>query len=302
MSGSSVLRWQDVYQFPTQRFAVAGEHVAPAEMSAVVTRANPAAASDVLMVHGNPTWSYYYHPLIERLQSQFRCIAPDHVGCGLSEKPIDYAYTLDQHIANLVQLIDQVDLQRAVLVAHDWGGAIGLGALLARPHRFRGIVLLNTAAFPPPFFPWRIRACRIPFIGRWAVQRLNLFARAAINMATELPAGLPKIDQAGLLAPYDSWEHRTAIYRFVADIPTHPSQPTWQTLARIERELKSLTNPKRLIWGMKDWCFRPECLDRFLEIWPDAQATRIANAGHYVMLDAREQVSTEIQHFCEQTH
>lgn len=280
---------------------VASSAVGNLDRSTNVQTSDSRQPSDVLMVHGNPTWSFYYHPLIQRLQSKFRCVAPDHIGCGLSDKPTQYPYTLDQHIANLVQLIDQVDLRQAILVAHDWGGAIGLGALLARPHRFRGIVLLNTAAFPPPFFPWRIRACRFPWLGQWAVQKLNLFARAAITMATELPTGLPEIDQAGLLAPYDSWDHRTAIYRFVADIPTRPTQPTWQTLVRIEQQLKSLTMPKRLIWGMKDWCFRPECLDRFLQIWPDAQATRIAKAGHYVMLDARDQVTAEIQQFCEQT-
>jgi haloalkane dehalogenase len=265
-------------------------------MNAVVAGQGP---NDVLMVHGNPTWSFYYHPLIRQLQSNYRCVAPDHVGCGWSDKPVDYPYTLDQHIANLVQVIDQVDLQRAVLVAHDWGGAIGLGALLERPERFRGIVLLNTAAFPPPFFPWRIRACRFPGLGKWAVQGLNVFARAAITMATARPQGLLATDRDGLLAPYDSWSNRTAIYRFVADIPTRATQPTWQTLARIESALPQLKMPKQLIWGMQDWCFRPECLDRFVAIWPDAKVNRLAHAGHYVMLDDREQVSELVRSFCD---
>ena len=84
-------------------------------------------------------------------------------------------------------LIDQLDLRDATLVAHDWGGAIGLGAAVARADRFRAFVLLNTGAFPPPFIPWRIRLCRIPWLGSWCIRRLNLFARAALWMAVAKP-------------------------------------------------------------------------------------------------------------------
>ena len=104
----------------------------------------------LLMVHGNPTWSFYWRNLILALRDDYRTIAPDHIGCGLSDKPENYCYTLAQHIDNLVQLIRELDLTNITLLAHDWGGSIGLGAALELPERFSRIVLFNTAAFPPP--------------------------------------------------------------------------------------------------------------------------------------------------------
>src|SRR5262245_9969418 len=97
----------------------------------------------LLFVHGNPTWSFYWRNLIERYRGQFRAIAPDHMGCGLSEKPARYEYRLARHINNLKQLIERLDLKGITLVAHDWGGAIGLGAASQMPERFARLVLMN---------------------------------------------------------------------------------------------------------------------------------------------------------------
>ena len=201
----------------------------------------------LLMVHGNPTWSFYWRNLIAAWRDQNRTIAVDHLGCGLSDKPQSYPYSLETHTANLVQLIDELDLRDITLLAHDWGGAIGLGAAVARPERFRRFVLFNTAAFTPPYIPWRIRACRLPVIGTWAIRRLNLFARAAISMAVVKPLG-PDV-KAGLLAPYDSWDSRIAIQQFVADIPGSRHHPTWRTLETLEQSLTTLSDhPMQIIW------------------------------------------------------
>jgi haloalkane dehalogenase len=106
--------------------------------------------------------------------------------------------------------------------------------------------------------------------------------------------------RAGLLAPYDSWEHRVAIDRFVADIPAHPRHPTWQVLADIERCLPSLADrPVQLIWGMRDWCFRPACLDRFFALFPEAEAHRLTDASHYVIEDAHEQIIPLVERFLD---
>lgn len=254
----------------------------------------------LLMVHGNPTWSFYWRHLITALRSEYRCIAVDHIGCGLSDKPQDYSYCLDQHIDNLVALIDHLDIHNATLICHDWGGPIGLGARAARPERFARIVLFNTGAFPPPFVPWRIRACKIPVIGTWLIRKWNVFARAALHMAVANRERMTPAVRAGLLAPYDSWENRIAIDRFVRDIPRSPRQPTWQTLARIERSLAELGNvPCQLIWGMRDWCFRPECLERFCQLIPAAEVHRLADASHYVIEDAYEQIIPRLTHFLQ---
>jgi haloalkane dehalogenase len=225
-------------------------------------------------------------------------IAVDHVGCGLSDKPLQYDYCLQQHIDNLVDLIDDLDLKNTTLMAHDWGGAIGLGALLARKNRFRRIILFNTGAFPPPYLPFRIRVCRWPIVGKIGVQGFNLFARAATVMATEQKGGLPRPISDGLLYPYDSWEHRIAIYRFVKDIPMSPRHRTWTVLQQMESRLAELHDwPKMLIWGMKDWCFRPECLYRFKNHWPNATVHELKDAGHYVIEDAPAEVGQFVDKF-----
>lgn len=254
--------------------------------------------SPMLMVHGNPTWSFYWRNLITACRDGMRCIAPDHMGCGLSDKPADYPYRLQQHIANLRRLIQHLDLSNITLVVHDWGGAIGLGAALAEPDRIARIVLLNTGAFPPPYVPWRIRLCRTPGLGRLAVQGFNAFARAALWMATEKPARMTPPVKAGLLAPYDCWSHRVAVYRFVADIPLTRRHETWPVLEQIEAGLPQLADrPVQIIWGMKDWCFTPVCLERFVEVFPHADVQHLADAGHYVMEDAHERVVPLIREF-----
>ena len=222
----------------------------------------------------------------------------DHLGCGLSDKPADYPYRLQNHIDNLCCLIDELDLKNVTLMVHDWGGAIGLGALLARKDRFKKIILFNTAAFPPPYIPFRIRVCRWPVVGKIGLQGFNLFARAATSMATEQKGGLPKVVADGLLAPYDSWSNRIATYKFVKDIPLSKSHPTWDVLENIESRLKEVAEwPIMMVWGMKDWCFRPECLDRLQEHWPAAEVHKMADAGHYVIEDEAEQVQLLVEDF-----
>ena len=250
----------------------------------------------LLFVHGNPTWSFYYHDLISSLGNQHRCVAIDHLGCGLSDSLPSGAVTLAQRTDMLVALIEELDLRDIIFCVHDWGGAIGLGAAVRVPDRVAGLVIFNTAAFVPPYVPLRIRACRLPLLGRPLVQGLNLFAGPAAWMATE--KGLSPASKAGLLHPYQSWERRRAVYEFVADIPTSPSHPTWQTLEQLEGDLGSLSHlPISMIWGMKDWCFQPRCLDRLNLHFPTAEIHRLEAAGHYVVLDEPKIVRATVQDF-----
>ncbi len=260
-----------------------------------------------LCVHGNPTWSFYYRRVVERFSPSSRVVAVDHLGCGRSDKPPrgtrpeEFTYTLAAHRDNLVSLIDSLDLQGITLVAHDWGGAIGLSAMLARPERLKRIVLLNTAAFPPPYVPWRIAACRLPLLGTAAVRGVNAFARAALTMAMSRNKIKDEVARA-LLAPYDDWNHRVAIDAFVRDIPMSESHPTMATLRQLEQNLPSLAKtPSLLVWGMMDWCFRPECLRRFEAVWPLAKTVEIADAGHYVIEDAPDETIAAIDAFVHAT-
>jgi cis-3-alkyl-4-acyloxetan-2-one decarboxylase len=252
----------------------------------------------LLLVHGNPTWSFYWRNLVTALRDQFRLVVPDHVGCGLSDKPQRYEYCLTQHVQNLVSLVRELDLRAITLVAHDWGGAIGLGAALAEPQRFARFVLMNTAAFRSRRIPLRIRICRTPVLGKLAVRGLNGFARAAIRMAVSHHERMTPLVRQGLLAPYDSWNNRIAVHEFVRDIPLSPRDRSYAMLTGIERRLPTLRGrPWQFIWGMQDWCFTPYFLERFLEFFPQAETHRLHDAGHYVVEDAHERIVPLMQQF-----
>lgn len=285
----------ELFPYPSQSFSLGQHSMAYVDVGS--------GDRTLLCVHGNPTWSFYYRSILDRFSDRYRVIAVDHLGCGRSDKPArdQFAYSLAAHRDNLVSLIDHLDLQRVTLIAHDWGGAIGLSTLCERRDRFERIVLLNTAAFPPPYVPWRIAACRFPVLGTAAVRGMNAFARAAITMAMSRR----KLDPAvatGLLEPYDNWTNRVAIDAFVRDIPMTSSHPTHSTLVELEAQLPSLAStPSALIWGMKDWCFRPECLRRFQSVWPGAFSVEIGDAGHYVIEDATDEVLRAIEEFFAST-
>ena len=194
-----------------------------------------------------------------------------------------------EHIENLVSLIDELDLRDITLVCHDWGGAIGFGAVLARRSRFKSFVVTNTSAFPSGDMPKRIALCRVPGAGRLAVQGGNAFARAALRMTTVIPLA-PKVRQ-GLIAPYGSWGRREQIWRFVEDIPMKPGHPSWQTLCDIGEGLDSLRGlPMEIVWGMKDWCFTPAFKSGWQQRFPEAGVSELEGAGHYVNEDAPEEV------------
>jgi haloalkane dehalogenase len=255
----------------------------------------------VVMLHGNPTWSFYYRHLVCDLRNHgLRAVAPDHLGCGLSDKPEPYPYCLATHVANLERLLDlELQLPRLSLVVHDWGGAIGMGYAVRHPEKVARIVVLNTAAFLDRTCPWRIRVCRWPLLGELLIRVGNGFARGALWMATARPrSAWSATVRQGYLAPYDSYRSRVGTLAFVRDIPLQPRHPTWQTVAEIDRGLCRLQDKPMLIcWGMQDFCFT----ERFLRGWqsrfPHAEIHRFPDAGHYVLEDAADRIVPLVRRF-----
>ncbi len=290
-----VTTWQDLFPF-TSRTIEVGEH----RIHYVDEGCSDGAKPVLLMVHGNPTWSFYWRDLIADLRSAYRVIAIDHIGCGLSDKPQTYDYRLAQHVENLSAVVKELGLERISLLVHDWGGAIGMGFAVQHPELIASTVVFNSAAFPAKRIPLRISMCRIPGIGKLAIQGLNGFAVAATYMATA--KGMSRAVKQGYLHPYDSFAHRIATYRFVEDIPMKPSHPSWSTLCEVEAGLGRLGDrPMLLLWGEKDWCFDMS----FLEIWkqkfPAAEVKTFADAGHYVVEDAATEIIPVVRHFLERT-
>lgn len=253
----------------------------------------------IVMLHGNPTWSFYYRNLIKTLRNSYRIIVPDHMGCGLSGKPQNYPYTLKTHINNLETLLRGCNIERYSLVVHDWGGAIGMGLSVRSPERLESVVVLNTAAFRSPNIPLRIRICRIPLLGDIIVRGFNGFARGALIMAV---AHKMKSDVArGYLEPYDSWANRVALLRFVQDIPRTPKDRSWQTLVDIENKLEQLKNiPMLVLWGGQDFCFTRDFYHEWLKRFPHAEKHFFPNGGHYVLEDIFDEIAPLITTFFQQ--
>jgi cis-3-alkyl-4-acyloxetan-2-one decarboxylase len=252
----------------------------------------------ILMLHGNPTWSFFYRKLILALREGDRCIAPDHLGCGLSDKPSHEAfpYDLSGHIGNLRTLLDRLGIDKVRLVVHDWGGAIGLGAFRDSPELVERLVILNTAAFLSPRVPKRILLCRLPVLGAFLVRGLNAFAGLAARMA--VVQALPKAVRKGFLLPYDSWANRVAVWRFVRDIPHEINHPTRPVVADIENKLGGFSDtPKLACWGLRDFCFSEHFLDQWRVRFPDLQEERFADAGHYLLEDATNECIPRIVAF-----
>lgn len=277
---------KELYPYEPKRF--------PTEAGALSYLDEGSGDEAVLMVHGNPTWSFFYRNVVKALRGRIRCIVPDHLGCGLSDKPQDWDYTLGNHVANLGGLIDSLNLRKVHLVVHDWGGPIGLGTMLPRAEKLGKVVLLNTAAFADTVVPARIRFCRIPVVGELAVRGGNGFAWPATWMAVSRP--MPPAVKAGFLFPYDSWANRIATHRFVQDIPQGRGAPNDQALARIETALPELRNHDvRILWGADDFCFNRHYFDRWRAILPNAKADYLEGTGHYLIEDSPNQVIESIR-------
>lgn len=251
-----------------------------------------------IFLHGNPTWSFFYRRLILSLREHGRCIAPDHIGCGYSDKPNfpDFPYDLKSHGDNLFELLDHLKIKKVRLVVHDWGGAIGLSAFRNHTSRIEKIVIMNTAAFLSRNVPKRILLCRLPIIGSILVRGLNGFAGPATFMAVR--NSMSDEIKKGFLYPYNNWANRVAVWRFVKDIPYEKNHPTYSLLQETENSLQSYKNtPILACWGMKDFCFHGGFLKNWQEKLPHITAHKFEESGHYLLEDNFEGCRSKIEPF-----
>jgi haloalkane dehalogenase len=262
----------------------------------------PLERQPVVMVHGNPTWSFYYRNLVQALSDEHRCLVPDHIGMGLSDRPgdDDYSYTLASRVADFGDWLDEVEPDREIdLVVHDWGGAIGLSWAVRNPGRVRRILILNTWAFnipPDKSLPGSLKFARTS-IGSFLINRFNAFSGLAIRMAT-----VKRLDPdvaSGLVAPYQGAPNqRLATLRFVQDIPLSPADPAWSVLAETEAHLPVLADkPIQFVWGAKDFVFNDDVLEVWREKLPQAPVAYYEDAGHYVLEDAVDRIVPLAQRF-----
>ncbi len=257
----------------------------------------------VVMVHGNPTWSFYYRNLVEALSGQYRTIVPDQIGCGLSDKPDDsrYAYTLKSRVDDLEALLDHLEVNQGItLVVHDWGGMIGMTYAARHPERIARLVVLNTGAFPLPVskpFPIALWICRDTWMGTLLVRGANAFAAMAARIGCQRRP-MSKSLRAAYTAPYHSWSSRIATLRFVQDIPLKPADRGFEIVENTAARLNLFSDvPVTIFWGLRDFVFDRHFLDEWVKRFPKAQVHRFEDCGHYILEDAADEIIPQIQAF-----
>jgi haloalkane dehalogenase len=264
----------------------------------------PLGAEPVLMVHGNPSWSYYWRHLVLGLRDSYRCIVPDHIGMGLSDKPDDsrYEYTLQSRVDDLDKLVTSLGLTGKITLAmHDWGGMIGFAWALRNPERIARLVILNTSSFPLPKtkkLPWQIGLGRMPLLGAVLIRGFNFFARGAADLGVMTP--IARASRKALLSPYDSWSNRRAVHRFVQDIPLKPGDKAWDLVMAAERQLPNYRQQPAFIgWGLQDFVFDQDFLAHFVKELPNATQKIYGDAGHYVLEDKYAELVPAIRQFLD---
>jgi haloalkane dehalogenase len=291
------------YPFTAQRFAVR-----PGIAMSFLDE-GPRDGEVVLMLHGNPSWSYYWRHLVLGLRDRYRCIVPDHVGMGLSDRPDDapqavprYDYTLQSRIDDLDALLRHLRIDGPLTLAvHDWGGGIGFGWALRNPARVRRLVITNTGAFPLPAgkrFPRRLAFGRDSRLGGWLIRRFNLFARGAARFGTT--RRLPRAVRAAYAEVYDGWDNAIATLRFMQDIPLHDGDRAMPLVQAMAAALPGYADRPALIgWGLRDFVFDRHFLDGFRRALPNAEVHAYPHAGHYVLEDTHEVLVPRIRAFLD---
>jgi haloalkane dehalogenase len=262
----------------------------------------------VVMLHGNPSWSYYYRDLVLALRDRYRCIVPDHIGCGLSEKPGDdrYDYTLSRRAADLERLLDHLAIAAGItLVLHDWGGMIGMTCAVRNPSRIKRLVILNTAAFHLPKekrIPFALRLCRDTLLGAFLVRGLNAFSLTASFVGCKRNPMPAKIRRAYRL-PYNNWRNRIATLRFVQDIPLVHGDRSYDLVSDTAARLNVFRSiPTAIFWGERDFIFDHAFLAEWERRFPNAEVHRYSDAGHYILEDMKDEVIPLITRFLDQSY
>ncbi len=257
----------------------------------------------VVMVHGNPSWSFYYRNLVRELRSDYRVIVPDHIGCGLSDKPVDsqYTFSLQQRVDDLDALLTSLKLKRKItLVVHDWGGMIGMAWAARHPEKVARLVILNTAAFHLPAakkFPYALKLCRDTQLGSFLVQGFNAFARGAAWVGCKRQRLKPELRKM-YCSPYDNWQHRVATLRFIQDIPLSPDDRGYDLISEVEAGLDQFNKlPMIICWGELDFVFDIVFLAEWQKRFPQAKVHSFTDCGHYILEDAKEEVLPLIRKF-----
>ncbi|KAA3609716.1 MAG: alpha/beta fold hydrolase [Calditrichaeota bacterium] len=242
----------------------------------------------IVMVHGNPTWSYLYRHMIKGLSGNNRCIAMDHIGFGLSDKPHDWSYLPEQHAENLEALLENLDLENITLVVQDWGGPIGLSYALKHPQKIKNLVIMNTWVWPAKGDPHyeKFSGFMGGTIGQFLIRNFNFFAKVVMKKAYGDTSKLTKEIHSHYLNPLDTPAHRKGSWVFPKEII---GSNDWLEKLWSQRE-KIADKPSLILWGMKDIAFRENELNKWEDLLKKHTVKKLEDVGHFV----QEELASEI--------
>ena len=250
----------------------------------------------LLMLHGNPTWSFVYRDVIAGLRDRFRCIAPDLPGFGFSTPAAGYGFRPADHSRVIERFVDALDLRGITLMVQDWGGPIGLGVAGRQPHRFQALILGNTFAWPVNgdlHFEIFSRLMGGP-IGKLLILRANAFVNLFIPAGTRRTGPPPEVMSA-YRGPFAKRADRLPTHVFPREILASRDY-----LAEVERGLGALRDfPTLIVWGDRDIAFRDKERQRFEQLLPNHRTVVLEGAGHFVQEDAAPEIVEAIRDWLE---
>jgi pimeloyl-ACP methyl ester carboxylesterase len=266
----------DLYPFAPQTFRTP---------SGVMSYLDEGSGPPVVMVHGTPTWSFLYRHFVKALSGRYRCVVPDHLGFGLSDKPEGFSFTPRAHAENLASLLDYLDLKEYTLVVHDYGGPIGLGAALEHPERVRALVIIDTWLWSNAgtrSFETVGKVAASP-VGRFLYRRLNFSPRVLLPQGFADKSKLTKETHRHYLAPFPTPSSREAAWVLARELTASGG---WYDLLYARLDTLDAV-PTLLLWGSKDPFFPQAYLRRWRETMPHAEVAELASVGHFVPEEAQ---------------
>jgi len=256
------------------------------------------AGEPIVLLHGNPTWSFLYRHLIKCLSKKYRCIAPDQIGFGLSSKPQDWSYIPEAHAQNTAKLIEKLGLKNITLVMQDWGGPIGISYAVNKPDNVKRLVIMNTWMWGVADEPHARRFSKFMggFVGKFMIRRLNFFVNNIMNAGTLNKERFTEKIHDHYRKPHEKPDDRLGSWVLPGAIL---GSGAWLDSLWLQRE-KIADKKAVILWAMEDIAFRKSALEKWQSLMKNAKTMELENTGHYLQEDRGEELCGPVEKFMEE--
>lgn len=253
----------------------------------------------LVFVHGTPTWSFEWRHLVKALSSQYRCLAPDHLGFGLSDKPTGIDYRPEAHARRFAIWLESLNLEDITLVLHDFGGPIGLSYGFEHIQNVRSVIVFDSWLWNPKedaTFYGGARLLANP-LGRFLYERANFEMKVILPAAYGDKRKLTPAIYRHYLAPFDTPASRAPLFALLRSLLDSGEWfgDLWKQRSALD------SKPLLLVWGESDPVFGPKVLRRWSDAFPNAESHTISGAGHWPHEEEPEKVISFVSEFLART-